>query len=521
MRFEREFFETFFVGEPYGLIEAGTTSMNIVLVIADQLSAKWLSCYGTDAAHTPNLDRLAARGTRYTHCYANNPVCMPSRASLFTGRSPQHHGLFYNGWELGTDCPPLPAVLQGAGFETVGIGKFHLQCQASGPDEDLAKYGFDRFEVTEDIRCGDWLNWVEANHPDWYSHALATSWTVEGVSEYGPERRNLVHEIEKARRTHPYEVTSTEPAPTFLPEAICQTHWITDRALSFLHERHDQPFFLNVSYVDPHDPYDPPARYLDCIDADRIPRPVHCEDPRLEGALGRFRSNPFVQRHERLAEDDWITIRRHYLASLAFVDEQVGRLLDCLEERDLWASTCVIFTSDHGDMLGDHGLPTKGAWHLDACIRVPLILAGPGIPEGRVEQKRVVTNLDIFPTVTALADCPCNVPLEGRNLVRPPGEADTSAGPNAALVETYGTYGDLDPALRARTVVTPEARLTLFGDGSGMLFNLSDDPDETINRFADDNVADLRDELRNLMLDMKFRQDVPLPNRNRHPWAPY
>ena len=493
--------------------------MNVIVIEADQLSAKWLACYGAPAASTPNLDALAAQGVRFTNCVINHPVCMPSRASTMTGRSAQHHGVFYNGWELGPEAHTFPRVLQQAGVQTLGVGKFHLECHGRSAYNDVRKYGFDRAEVTEDIRAGDWLDWVEREHPDCFTAALATVWPLPHLEHYGPRDRNLLAEIRAARQSFPLRISAHEAVPTPIPEKACQTHWVVDRALALLRERDERrPFFLKVSFVDPHDPYDPPPRFLDLIAEPRVPTPVRSGDANLSHVLARFGVVPFVAQFRGTTEADWRRLRRHYLASTAFVDEQVGRLLKYLTRSGLDRDTAVVFTSDHGDMLGDHGLPTKGAWHFDACFRVPLLVRAPGLVAGRIEAQ-MVNNLDLFPTVLDLAGVPCQVPVEGRSLLPLLRDTGSLDRPQAALVESYGSYANQDLALRARTVVTPAARLTLFGDGAGMLFDLRHDPDETTNLFGRPAAASLTAELKDLLLDLLARQNNPLPSRNRHPFA--
>jgi arylsulfatase A-like enzyme len=492
--------------------------MNVVLILADQLSAKWMGCYGNVAAHTPNLDRLAARGARFDNCIINHPVCMPSRASIITGRSAQHHGVYYNSFELGADLPTYPQMMQSAGMQTFGIGKFHLECHGRSAYNDVTKYGFDRAETTEDIREGEWLDWVREVHPAHYESALATVWTEMAYMEDAtPERRALGRAIEAAREKHPIEKHGTCVWESVIPEEACQTRWVADRAMTFLDERDEsKPFMLNLSFVDPHDPYDPPARFLEMIDPDAVPDPAASENAGLTDVLERFQNVPFVTRFNAAAPGYWRLARQHYLASLAFIDEQVGRLLDYLETSGLDKDTVIIFTSDHGDMLGDHNLPTKGAWHFDACIRVPLIISRPGIGQSVVGD--TVTNLDIFPTLLDLAGVDEEVPLEGDSLV-PLMQGNPLGRPDGALVETFGSYGNMEMALCARTVRTPEAALTLFGDGGGMLFDLEDDPDECVNLFDEPDAAPLYLELRDLMTQLEFRRYAPLSHRRRHPTA--
>jgi arylsulfatase A-like enzyme len=491
--------------------------MNIILVEADQLSAKWLGCYGNPAAHTPNLDALAAEGVRFEHCYANLPVCMPSRASTLTGRSAQHTGVFFNGWELGLELPTFPQLLRAAGVQTFGVGKFHLECHARSAYNYVSKYGFERAETTEDIRAGDWLDWVEREHPDCYEQALSTVWDEPHLVRYGAAGRDLNPSLRAARRKHPPHPAAPMAYRSVVPERACQTHWIMDRALAFIEARdRSRPFFQKVSFVAPHDPYDPPGRFLDMIDAGAVPPPIHPTDAALQPALERFRTVPYAHSMSGLAPDEWQVMRRHYFASVAFIDEQIGRLRAALSEWGLADNTILLVTADHGDMLGDHGLPTKGPWHFDACMRIPLLVAGPGIRRGKVE-RQVVTNLDLFPTIVDLAGVTHEVPLEGLSLAPLLTGANPLARPDAALVETYGSYQCVGPDVEARTVVTPRARLTLFPQQGGMLFDLSSDPQERANLLGRPEVAGLERELRDLMLTLMARQYHPLPHRNRHP----
>ena len=490
--------------------------MNVVTIEADQLSAKWVGCYGCPAARTPNIDALARRGVRFANAFSNHPVCMPARASTITGRSAQHHGVFYNGWELGTEMPTFPRLLQHAGVQTLGVGKYHLECHVRGAYNDVRKYGFDRAETTEDIRAGDWLDWVEREHPDCAEAALATVWPMPHLVSYGPRGRDLRQEVVAARARLGVGGGATHPYASPVPERACQTRWIGDRAIAMLRERDPaRPFFLKMSFVDPHDPYDPPERFLGLVDRARIAAPVRSEDPGVLGVVHALRENRFVGNHAHLAEAEWIELRRHYLASLAFLDEQVGRLVEFLEEADLADNTAILLFSDHGDMMGDHGLPTKGAWHFDACCRVPMILSVPGRPQGRVVAQ-AVTNLDVFPTVLELAGVPCSVPVEGDSLLAF-ACGETVERPDAALVESYGSYGDQDGVFRARSVVTPTARLTRFGDGQGLLFNLFGDPHETVSLYDQSGARDLQHALERTMLDLVDRQYRQLPLRHKHP----
>ncbi|NLC56570.1 MAG: sulfatase-like hydrolase/transferase [Armatimonadetes bacterium] len=484
--------------------------MNVVLILADQLSACWLE--GAAAAcPTPHLDGLARRGMRFHRHIVHNPVCMPSRASLFTGRSSRVHGVLMNGYELGSDCPTFPQVLQRAGVHTAGFGKFHLQCHHRSAHNDVRQYGFDVAEVTEDIRAGDWLDWVARAHPDCYEQALATVWPVPCLRQYGPERINLLPRVQAARTQHPPQAVAPLTWSSVVPEHCCQTRWIGDRACAYLQSA-AEPFFLTVSFVDPHDPYDPPASYLRRVDAAQVPAPIPPTWPEDPRSPALFRRVSIRELFAGLDEAAWRQIRAHYLASVAFIDDQVGRVLATLTARGLDDRTVVLFTSDHGDMLGDHGLPFKGAWHYDACIRTPLLAAGPGIVPG--ECPALIESLDLFPTVLELAGVTCKTPVEGRSLVpwlrgEPP--ADWR---DAAYTESYASYSDRGLDGWARTLRTAEWRYTLFAAGGGeQLFHLAEDPQERVNRAGDPACAAVRAELRDQLLERLIAQEHPFPPR--------
>jgi choline-sulfatase len=426
--------------------------------------------------------------------------------------------VFYNGWELGLSLPTFPQLLQQAGVQTFGIGKFHLECHGRSAYNDVRKYGFHEAQTTEDIRAGEWLDWVKRTYPQHYERAVATCWREPHLAEYGPDRRNLLDEIRAAAAKFPPTARTLMTYPSIVPEEACQTQWIGNQAVSTLERcTPEKPFFLQVSFVDPHDPYDPPEPYLDRIDPARIPPPVHSDDPALHSALRRFDAVPFLRRFRGLRDDDWRVMRHHYLASVAFIDDQVGRIWAAVERRGLADDTLLIFTSDHGDMLGDHGLLAKGAWHFDACHRVPLLVAGPGVSPHRETQ--VVSLLDIFPTVTDYAAAAHDTPIEGQSL-RPLIENRTRIDrPDAALVETYGSYAVMAAAVCAKSVITPAASLTLFGDRAGMLFDRVTDPLETVNLFGAPHAARIESDLREIMRNLLIRQNAPLPRRGRHPTA--
>lgn len=473
---------------------------DILFIMADQWAAGSVGCYGCDVPGvTPGLNALANRGIRFDRHYANCPVCGPSRATIFTGRSPAVHGVVRNNLEMRGDVPVFTQCLKEWGYRTTGFGKFHFTPMDRPPPTSLSRLGFDEVVVTEDPKLGAWLDWIEKEHPEHYEKALAMSWNMPYMAEYGPARSDLVPAWKAAHKKW-LEPAGRPPhrwifAQSPLPMELHQTRWITDLAIREMDRpRGEQPAFTFVSYVDPHDPYDPPAPYADLFDWRDLPPPVPQEWTRdwcLE-EYARFQDEWFDL--GTFTPETWSRLRSRFYGSCRFVDDEIGRLLRHLERSGRAEHTVVVFTTDHGDLIGDHGLLMKGPWHYDKCIRCPLILAGPGIPAGAV-CRELTSTLDFFPTIVRVAGRVPGVPLEGRAIpVSPPAMEDWRGCPQVAI-ETNGCY--VRTEIRARSVVTEDGwRLTVFpGREYGEMFDLKNDPREQRNLFRSPSKDDQRREL--------------------------
>lgn len=499
---------------------------DIILFLIDQCAAKWLEAPAVHAIPTPNLDRLRAQGTTFTRTIVSNPVCGPARATLATGLTARGHGVLQNGYALDPQLPTFMRTLQQGGWRTGGFGKLHFQPHGAGLHPDYRPYGFDVVHNTEDARGGEWLDWIEREHPAHFEAALATCWAhwIPEFSAYGPERVDLASRIRKLRATFPW-ATPEDPDGTAdshvlpLPAALSQTAWITAHARDFLRSTpRDQPLFAQISYVQPHGPSCPPREALALVDEAKIPRPippVWPADPR----------HPVCFEHHgearRTLPDHWRAWRRHFWADLAHLDQQLGLVLDEIAATRDPANTVILFLADHGDMLMDHGFTGKGEYHYDACIRVPLTIAGPGLPAGATCPAFVQLE-DLCPTILDLTGLPppalpvvagrspaAPVPLAGRSLgplLRGPVPADWRS---SAYVESYNNVGS-HPRHWARTLRTATHRYTLYPEGQGeQLFDLINDPDESRNLAGDPTHQSLRQELRDALLDRILLQDYP------------
>jgi len=501
----------------------------ILLFMTDQLSAKWLEI-ALDSDICQNMNRLKEEGVSFSNAISSNPVCMPARSTIATGLTTRGHGVLENGYRLDADLPTFMKALQGDGWRTGAFGKVHLQPHFAGLFPDYHKYGFDVTHITEDARGGEWLDWVKENHSEYYEDVLATIWPYEipGFRDYGADGLNLRDKIKKIRRDYQWASTKfpeNDPSAYTLPfpAEVSQTEWITARAIDFLEKiDEDQSFFAQVSYVQPHGPSSPPERYLELVDEDQIPPPAPpewLEDP----------DAPDYFSDKEPKGGNWLHKRRCYFADLLHLDRQLGEIMEVLERRGRLEETYIIFLADHGDLLFDHGFTGKEERHYDPCIRVPLMMKGPGLKEG-LERREMVQLEDICPTVLEIAstDLPStpkmgpyldiqaeNIPiLSGKSLLSLSRGKRVADWRDAAYSESYNAIWSVDPGDWARTVRTAEARYTFYPEGNGeQMFDLREDPDEQNNVVNRAEYAELKKDLRKKLMELIVMQDFPKTRR--------
>lgn len=322
--------------------EGGETARpNILFLMADQLRADSIGCDGNPVVKTPHLDRLAAEGAYFKHAYSSTPSCTPARAGILTGLSPWHHGMLgYNRIAVKYERE-MPRMFTEAGYETTGIGKMHYHPQRNG-------HGFERLLLDESGR-------VEAK--DFISDYR--QWFKKQAPELDPDKTGI-------------DWNSNRAAPYALPEELHPTRWTGDRAVEYL-QQYDgrKPFFLKVSFARPHSPYDPPQRYWDMYENAEIPnRDIGdwCARHEQHG-----KKQPDTLWQGDLGEEAARRARIGYYANTTFIDDQIGRIIEVLKERNLLENTFILFVSDHGDMLGDHHLWRK-TYAYESSTRVPLLV---------------------------------------------------------------------------------------------------------------------------------------------------
>jgi len=302
---------------------------SFVFFMTDQLSAKWLEGGTRAACPTPNIDKLRERGTSFTRAITSNPLCMPARATLATGLTTRGHGVLQNGYELDPAIPTFMQLLRGGGWFTGAFGKVHLQAHFHGVHPDYKPYGFDLVRNTEDPRAGQWLDWVEDQHPELYDAALATIWAADipELKAYGKQGVDLAARIREIRSKFTWATPRfPQNTPGYhtlpLPEHASQTAWITRHAARFLDQFDPkQPLCAFISYVQPHSPFCPPERVMERIDPRAIPPPIPPEwvdEPRPPKC---FATSEGARRE---IPDSWRTCRHYYLADLTHLDDQLG-----------------------------------------------------------------------------------------------------------------------------------------------------------------------------------------------------
>ncbi len=495
----------------------GNGPLNIVVIIADQLRADHLGFEQQVPVRTPNIDELAAGSVVMNSAFVANPVCMPNRATIMTGRWPSAHGLRTNGLPLDWHAETFVRSLRANGWRTSAVGKLHLQpmgwpfeefqqeeIQEAMPAlwaQAMSSFG-DNFTSWEDYDRH--ANEVITLPPDYYGFDDVSLTVGHGDRISGNylqwARDRGFDPITEAGVQASADVSTawSQVYESAVPAHLHPTTYVTDEAISRLEQfaQRDEAFCLYVSFPDPHHPFAPPREYFHRHSPGEMPLPKtffdeHVGSPDYVKTIIENRGFP--------NEDPTMTWApteqqfRHALAaelgSIEFLDDSVGRILGAIDSLGLTEDTIVIFTADHGDVFGDHGLMLKHFTHYRGVTRVPLILRVPGVaPTTRDE---LVSSADIAPTIVELANLPSLPAVQGRSLV--PLLNEVSEWDRRGLViEEDQPFGldNLPGPVRMRTFVTHDLRLTeIVGHGISECFDLRADPSETVNLAGDPAAA--------------------------------
>lgn len=503
---------------------------NFLIFLTDQHRADHLGCYGNAVVRTPHIDALAGAGWLFERSYVANPVCMPNRGSMMTGRMPSAHGARGNGVPLPLESVTFADLLAEFGWRTALVGKSHLQNMETVPpalppaapsgllasaelDEArrtpvrseayrqelrsswdhpghrlrLPYYGFQEVVLCNhhaDECFGDYARWLATHHP-------------EAAGRLGRE-----HGLRDPRFVAP------QAWRTRLDEWQYPTHYIAEQSSDWLRrharEHPDRPFALLCSFPDPHHPWTPPGRYWDLYDPDTIEVPATARSaqgqPRHvawlweERATGRARlESPrlFAAPEREIREIIALTY-----GMITNIDDRIGRVMQTLRECGLDRDTVVVFTSDHGDLMGDHGIVLKGPLHYQGLIRVPFIWRDPAAAERGV-RRDLASSMDLAPSILRRAGIEAPHGTQGQALFDTSG-APRPSGRTGVLVEEsqQRAYLGFDTPVQVRTLVTERHRLSLFHAGDwGELYDLQQDPLEECNLWEDAAHAALKSRL--------------------------
>jgi arylsulfatase len=524
---------------------------NFLIFITDQHRADHLGCYGNAVVKTPNIDALAGAGQRFDRAYVANPVCMPNRGSIMTGRMPSVHGARSNGIPLPLESVTFADLLAEAGYHTALIGKSHLQnmedqaplltppqhpegthvstqflearrpvVAAEAYDQELRSswdnpahhistpfYGFQDVVLCNhhaDECFGDWLRWLQAEHP-------------ERAAQIGRKHseRDPRYVAPQAWRTN-------------LDEATYPTNYIAEQTAQWIRQhteqQPDQPFAVMCSFPDPHHPWTPPGKYWDMYDPASIEVPASMKaggesarhvnwllDERRQGQAKLDGPRLFAASEREVQEMIALTY-----GMITNIDDRIGMVMDALRDCGADSNTVVIFTSDHGDLMGDHGIVLKGPLHYQSLIRVPLIWREPAesTPANRSD---LASSMDLPTTILSRAGVAPVNGNQGRSLLTPDGQASPS-GRDAILVEEnqQRAYLGFEKPVRVRTIVTDTHRMSLFAEGQwGELYNLGDDPHETVNLWDAEAAQGIKLDLMQRLVQLQIEHADSSPNPTR------
>ncbi|TAL81181.1 MAG: sulfatase [Candidimonas sp.] len=501
---------------------------NFLFIIADQLPATHLSCYDNPILLTPNIDGLAKSGWRSQNLYVASGICMPNRASLMTGRMPSRHGVRHNGIPLSLGANTFVETLRVHGYRTIITGKSHLQNMTDQPPQwpvraedraaaqahqeakgnykqespsfwdspdqpcmDLPFYGFTDVALANghgDRLHGHYWRWLQTHYPG-----------IAGIS--GPEHALPTPECKLS--------TYRQAWRTRIPQELHPTAWIADKTIHYLQEQVNktQPFFLYCSFPDPHHPFTPPGYYWDMYRPDGIELPETfyrvCRPPphlawlRAQRDAGHaIKSTPGVFAASEKEAREAVALSH---GSTAHIDFQVGRILDTLKALGLGSNTVIIFTTDHGDFMGDHQLLWKGPLHYRSVIRSPFIWSDP-LHSAQACNDSLLSTIDIAPTILERAGIPAYNGMQGYSML-PLIKNEADKIRESVLVEEEGQRIALGFAnrVRMRTLITAQHRLSVYdGVEWAEIYDHQNDPWEYDNLWAqasDKTVRELMEQM--------------------------
>ena len=446
---------------------------HIIFIMTDQQRADALGCMGNPVIITPEIDKIAEEGVTFINGYSSVPSCTPARAGLLTGLSPWHHGMLGYGRVARKYKYEMPQMLREAGYYTFGIGKMHWFPQKS-------LHGFhgtltdESGRVEQDGYISDYRDWFKLNAPDSDPDETGIGWNDHQAKVYQ------------------------------LDEKLHPTYWTGKTAVEFIENYpNEKPLFLKVSFARPHSPYDPPQRFLDKYKNAEIPEPVigdwcHFLDSVQGGPSAAFGN--FGAEHA-------LESRKHYYANITFIDEMVGQIIQALKQKGMYENSIICFTSDHGDMLGDHHHWRK-TYAYEGSANIPFLLKWPQNFNARLKRGSINENVvelrDFLPTFLEASGAEIPDDMDGLSLLKLIKNPDAEWRPFIDL--EHATCYSQENYWCALT--NGEWKyIWFFRTGEEQLFNLKDDPNELKN-LSGINLAELKRWRKNMVSHLSERGET-------------
>ena len=477
---------------------------NVLWICTDQQRFDTLRCYGNERIDTPNLDRLARQGVLFENTYCQSPVCSPSRGSFLTSRYPRTCRLRQNGQKIPEDEVLVSKLFDKAGYTAGLVGKLHIAPCHTAVCPSSEKRIDDGYSI---------FNW--SHHPDFLGKG--SNWPLNEYNIW------LTSQGQKYNRVpyhgSPYIFTGPD-------QEYCHSHWCAEKSIEFIraHEEYpDHPWMLSVNIYDPHHDFDPSEKLLEKY----IARLTEEDLPNYEE--GELDNKPLVQQtdhkgangapgfyaYDEMTSADHLMVKAAYYAMIEQLDLEVGRILDALQQTGQAERTIVVFHSDHGEMLGDHGMYLKGGYFYEPIVKVPLIISWPGKIGKNLRRKSLVELTDLAPTLLELCGIERHPGMQGQSLCRLLYPENPDEHRESAYSEYYnamrhgsgrGVYGSM--------VATRDYKLCYFHDeNSGELYDLQKDPWERHNLYHSEQYREVKLKMLEMLMNrIAFTAD-PLPQR--------
>jgi len=469
---------------------------NILWICTDQQRFDTIYALGNPHIRTSNLDRLASEGVAFINAYSQNPICTPSRSSFLTGYYPSTLHANRNGGDF---FPPdaakrlIPRKLASTGYDCGLVGKLHLSA-AHGrverrPDDGYRLFRWSQHPYPEPFwptEQHDYQRWLHEYGVEWGNmYGIRKMFGWDGGDLYSPGIEACYH----------------------------QTTWCANEAIAFMTEPRQGPWLMSVNPFDPHPPFDPPPEYLERMDVAAMPLPLF-DSQKMENQ--RAFQGIDHQTEEPRPPDSYDARRMvaAYYAQIELIDDQVGRMIQALEESGQRENTIIIFMSDHGEMLGDHGLIFKGCRFYEGAVHVPLIISWPGHFMKDLRSKALVGLIDLAPTLLEATGQPIPADMPGRSLLP---ILNGEAAPDYhrdfviseyhdALARPYASHGNM--------VFDGRYKLCIYhGHEIGELYDLQEDPHEYHNLWLDSDKLPVKLHLMKLCFDTLMLAMDPGPPR--------